>query len=287
MVRCDICKTPEFVDRLTKMCEKDPHTYSEMRRIAEYYQKHREISPLSGDAAKVLMREKDPEIEAKGLEAVAKNISNGNVPTAKQVKTIIENKRAGVKPGGRIQIHAGGPQGPVRVPEPAIVLPPIGDDRYIPAPEDIDVSEDYYSGDTPITPDEQEKLEDDDVQNQPVASMVPKVEKTDIAIPANVLDIADKMDNARVAQATKDLKTAKEDERERNEIAEKNENTKNRDALVSVLKDAMRSALHKGITRKEVFEALHSAIDSVFEPIESNGERKSNGSELASGGLYK
>jgi hypothetical protein len=278
-MRCDICKTTEFVDRLTEMCEKDPHTYSEMRNIAEYFETHSEISPLSGDAVKHLMREKDPEVEAKALKTLGSQCEHGNVATAKQVKIVLSNIRA------RVPTKGGDHMGALKLQEGAEVLSNALEfykSHFLQGeePNDLEVEKYYYTGDTPEipeTPDTQEPKE---------------TPKAVVFVPQDVIDIEARMEEERISREARELqrkKNEEEDQREMNVIEEKNKNTRTRDELAEEITLAMKKAVVKGIPTVYISDAIDMAFDNVFPGWkELREDTKSRVSGAAkNGGLFK
>jgi hypothetical protein len=84
-------------------CGMSKSAYNEVMQYLDFVGKHAEISALSEDACKPLIREKDLEVQAKAIKALGEQLNHGNEATADQVRSILANKRAGVKPGGHIQ----------------------------------------------------------------------------------------------------------------------------------------------------------------------------------------
>jgi hypothetical protein len=223
------------------------------------------------------MREKNPEILAKAIEAIGKNISHGNVPTAKQVQQLLENKRADVKPGGRVQNNTSRVD-PIR--SPAVILPLGGNDEPSDEVEDLDVEKDYYTGDTPEIP---ETLDTQEPEKTPKAVVV---------VPPDVTDIEARMEKERIAREARELqrkKNKEEDQREMDVIQEKNENTRTRDELAEEITLAMKKAVVKGIPTVYISDAIDMAFDNVFPGWKEHREDIKSGVSGAtkSGGLFK
>lgn len=278
MTRCD--EFYEKVERDGNFCGMDERTMRNVKAYMEFMERNGNLKPLSEKAAQGLIREKDPIVKAKAIEAVGKNVLHGNVPTASQVKQIIENKRAGIEPGGRIQSKPTGVYKHDLVQTPIVISPPSGDEDErgeIEGFTSLDVEEDYYSGDTPETPDTQEK---------------PETPKVDVVVPQDVTDIEDKMEEERVAREARELQTKKKeekDQRERDVIEEKNENTRARDELAEEITIAMKKAVIKGIPTVYISDAIDIAFDNVFPGWKEPEEDIKNGVPGAtkSGGLFK
>lgn len=74
MTRCEWCKEPENIEKLKELCIKKDRTWREIEQVANFCKKYGEISPLSSEAIKPLIREKDPEIREKAIESVKKSL---------------------------------------------------------------------------------------------------------------------------------------------------------------------------------------------------------------------
>ena len=67
MVRCDMCKDPKNIQRLTELCEKSPRTWYEVTQIAKFCKQHPELSSLSGTALLPIMREKNSTVQEEAI----------------------------------------------------------------------------------------------------------------------------------------------------------------------------------------------------------------------------
>ena len=75
MVRCDMCKDPKNIQRLTELCEKSPRTWYEVTQIAKFCKQHPELSPLSGTALLPLMREKNSTVQEEAISKAKEMLS--------------------------------------------------------------------------------------------------------------------------------------------------------------------------------------------------------------------
>lgn len=201
MVRCDWCKIPENVERLREMCEKDESTFLKIEQIARYIQAHPQICELSGGAVMPLITEKDPETEAKALEAVGKNIAHGNIPTAKQVKKLLENKRAGIKPKGHVSNDLSGIYRPP-VQTPILEIPP---DEYVVIGEDV--------------VDEEDVMDEEDVVIEEDTSITPSAEADSVeGIPQ--MPVLETLDDILVVEGNKDEDEEEEEDKKKNRTNE-------------------------------------------------------------------
>jgi hypothetical protein len=278
MTRCE--EFYEKVERDGNFCGMREDHYGELVAYIELLRKYPHMRGITERAGKPLIHEKDPEVKAKAIEAIGKNISHGNVPTAKQVQQLLENKRAGVKPGGRVQNNRSSTRVVDPIQSPAVILPPGENDEPSDEPEDLDVEKDYYTGDTPEipeTPDTQEP------ETPPKAIIV---------VPPDVADIEARMDEERIAREAQELqrkKNEEKDQREMDVIQEKNENTRTRDELAEEIALAMKKALAKGIPTVYISDAIDMAFDNVFPGWKESQEDTESGVPGAtkSGGLFK
>ena len=75
MVRCDMCKDPKNIQRLTELCEKSPRTWYEVTQIAKFCKQHPELSSLSGTALLPIMREKNSTVQEEAISKAKEMLS--------------------------------------------------------------------------------------------------------------------------------------------------------------------------------------------------------------------
>ena len=68
---------------------------TELKKWQRFRAEHPDMSGLSEKACRPLMREKDPEVQAKAIETTGRQVSHGPRETAQQIKTRIANIVAG------------------------------------------------------------------------------------------------------------------------------------------------------------------------------------------------
>jgi hypothetical protein len=249
--------------------------YQELKDWGVFREGNSEISELSEAACTPLIREKDLEVKAKAIETLGKQIEHGNIATAKQVKTIIDNIRARVPTKGGDHKGAVNPEGNVQsgyatTPnQPELTMNDFISDKTkdeVSVDSDLDLvdeEQDYYSGEMLPAPDDYEKLEDTVVQKQPVVTRDPEVIKT---------VVADKLEEERMAQEVRDLRKKKEsenhtqkDEMERDGLAEDSISIRIYVDLVETLTACFKEAIQNGLQSERVDEAINDALNIAFQ----------------------
>jgi hypothetical protein len=105
----------EHIEQVIENCGLSDRQVRELRQTTKFRASHGEISPLSNGAIMPLIRVKDPEIQAKTIDAVVKELgTKGDRVTAKEVEAIIEQ----LKPAGSVTVE----QPEVVAPEAAPVI---------------------------------------------------------------------------------------------------------------------------------------------------------------------
>lgn len=93
----------EKVERDGNFCGMRHESYVEVMRYIAFKSKYTVICELTECAIRPLLREKDPEIQAKAIRQIEKRLKHGDKPTGMQVKNIIESIHEGVSTKGRVQ----------------------------------------------------------------------------------------------------------------------------------------------------------------------------------------
>ena len=92
MVRCELCKDPEYIQRLKELCEKSPRTWYEVMQIAKFCKQHPELSSLSGTALLPLMREKNNAVQEEAISK-AKEMLSPDKPLINRIPDTITAKK--------------------------------------------------------------------------------------------------------------------------------------------------------------------------------------------------
>jgi hypothetical protein len=74
MVKCDWCKSPEHIELLTKLCERDTETQRVQKLIAEFFDVYPRILGLAYESANVLRMEKNLKVQRIAIDRVAAEI---------------------------------------------------------------------------------------------------------------------------------------------------------------------------------------------------------------------
>ena len=75
MVRCELCKDPKHIQRLTELCEKSPSTWYEIMQIAKFCERHPQLSSLSGGAIMPIIREKNSDVQEEAISKAKEMLS--------------------------------------------------------------------------------------------------------------------------------------------------------------------------------------------------------------------
>lgn len=260
----------EKVERDGDFCGMNEDTLREVLTFINFIEENPDLSGISEKAAKPLIREKDLEVKAKAIEAIGKNISHGNVPTAKQVRTILENKRVGVKPKGHISNDLSGIYRPPIQPTISEVL----QEEAVVIEEEVVVEEEVVDEEEEVVDEEEEVVTEEENLVMPGAQeddfeSIPQMPEMVPQGPTPVVEEEDNEKDNDIEVEEKTKKTQEEvdaDERERIERLKELEEQRADKEAEKIVATCLKSILKRGYPGHKLSWLVNRAVTDVLIP---------------------